>query len=124
MTDLNDRIRQALAADDEQALARLAEEPDLFQQVLDTFRSRSRWLVAGSIVAGVVFMILAVICVVQFFTAPDIRSTIQWGFGAGFCLSAIMAMKIWYWMELQKNAVTREIKRLEIQVARLGRTGT
>jgi hypothetical protein len=28
-------------------------------------------------------------------------------------------MKIWYWLELNKNAVTREIKRLELQVARL-----
>jgi len=28
-------------------------------------------------------------------------------------------MKTWYFMELNKNAVTREIKRLEWQIARL-----
>jgi hypothetical protein len=28
-------------------------------------------------------------------------------------------LKVMYWMELNKNAVTREIKRLELQIARL-----
>ena len=35
------------------------------------------------------------------------------------CFSAIAGMKVWYWLELNKNAVTREIKRLELQIARL-----
>ncbi len=121
MTDLNDRIRQALAADDEEALAELAEEPDILEQVLETFRSRSRWLVVLSVGAGIVFMVLSVICAVKFFGAPDTRSMIAWSLGCVFCLGAIMAMKIWYWMELQKNAITREIKRLEISIARLAK---
>jgi|GEM_PF-3584282 len=33
-------------------------------------------------------------------------------------------IKIWYWMELNRNTVLREIKRLELQVAHLaGRVG-
>ena len=28
-------------------------------------------------------------------------------------------MKIWGWMEISKNFVTREIKRVELQIARL-----
>lgn len=119
MTDLNDRIREALRADDDDALAKFAEEPDLFEQVLETFRGRSRMLVFMTIAVGILFMIAAVTCAVQFFQAVEVRSMIAWALGFVFCLSAVMAMKVWYWMELQKNAITREIKRLEIQVTRL-----
>jgi len=28
-------------------------------------------------------------------------------------------MKTWWWMEVNKNAITREVKRLELQIARL-----
>jgi uncharacterized membrane protein YciS (DUF1049 family) len=123
MTDLNDRIREALRADDDEALATLADEPDIFEQVMETFRGRSRALVLGSIGAGVVFMAVAVVCIVQFFGAIEVKSMLAWLVGFIFSLSAVMAMKIWYWMELQKNSITREIKRLELQVARLANKG-
>lgn len=119
MTDLNDRIRQALRADEDEALAEFAEEPDLFEQVIETFRGRSKWLVVMTMGVGIVFMILSIIALVKFFQAEEVRGMIAWALGFVFCLSAVMAMKVWYWMELQKNAITREIKRLEIQVARL-----
>ncbi|MHC5024136.1 MAG: DUF6768 family protein [Planctomycetota bacterium] len=121
MTDLNDRIREALRADDEEALAELAAEPDLFEQVLQTFRGRGRVLVLGSMAFGILFMALAILCVVKFFQAEAVQSMLAWALGFVFCLSAVMGMKIWYWMELQKNAITREIKRLEIQVTRLAK---
>ena len=28
-------------------------------------------------------------------------------------------IKVWFWMEIQKNAIVREIKRVELQVANL-----
>ncbi|MHC4947233.1 MAG: DUF6768 family protein [Planctomycetota bacterium] len=121
MTDLNDRIRDALRADADEALAELVEEPDLFEQVLETFRGRSRALVLMSIAIGILFMAAAVFCLVRFFQVAEVRSMIAWALGFFFCLSAVMGMKVWYWMELQKNAITREIKRLELQVSRLAR---
>jgi hypothetical protein len=117
MTDLNDRIRAALRADDDEALAELADEPDIFEQVLDTFRGRSRWLVLLSMAMGIVLMAWSILSLVQFFRAEDTQTMIAWALGFVFGLVAVMGMKIWYWMELQKNAITREIKRLELQVA-------
>jgi hypothetical protein len=31
----------------------------------------------------------------------------------------VAILKIWFWMEMHKNAVLREVKRLELQIARL-----
>ena len=66
-----------------------------------------------------VFVGLSVVCAVQFFNAEGIREMILWAGAFGFSLLAVMANKIWYWMELNKNAIKREIKRLELQIARL-----
>ena len=50
-----------------------------------------------------------------------IQPDIAWAGGFGLSLIAIAMLKIWYWMELNKNAVTREVKRVELQLARLAR---
>ena len=42
-----------------------------------------------------------------------------WGGGAAIGLTALAMVKMWFWMELEKNAIVREVKRLELQVARL-----
>ncbi|MEE8169622.1 MAG: DUF6768 family protein [Phycisphaerae bacterium] len=34
-------------------------------------------------------------------------------------MSAVAMLKIWYWMEMQRIVVMREIKRVELQIARL-----
>ena len=122
MSDLNDKIREALRNDDDEALAQLAEEPDLFDQVLETFRGRNRALIFLAIAFGVVFMALSVFCLVRFFQtdADAVKPMIAWALGFMFCMLAVFGMKVWYWMELQKNAITREVKRLELQVTRLG----
>ena len=36
-----------------------------------------------------------------------------------FSLAAVMAMKLWDWMEIERTTVTREIKRLELRIAQL-----
>jgi uncharacterized membrane protein YciS (DUF1049 family) len=46
---------------------------------------------------------------------------IGWATGFVWCALFIMMVKIWYWLDLNRNAVTREIKRLELQVAQLSR---
>jgi hypothetical protein len=34
-------------------------------------------------------------------------------------VAGLALVKVWFWMELQKNAIVREVKRLELQVASL-----
>ena len=41
--------------------------------------------------------------------------------GFVFCINAVAMLKLWYFMEMNKNAVTREVKRLELQIARLAK---
>ncbi len=68
-----------------------------------------------------VFFGLTIMTAVQFFKVETTREMIAWAIGFVFCINAVAMLKMWYFMEMNKNAVTREVKRLELQIARLAK---
>lgn len=115
----DEQIRQALNDEEAEFLASLDREPALLRQVADTFRGRSRWLSALGVVVMLVFLALCVTSFLRMVRAEDVRTMLLWGAGFGFSLATMLAVKIWYWMELQRHSLKREIKRLELQMAAL-----
>jgi uncharacterized membrane protein YciS (DUF1049 family) len=118
MNDFDARIRNALTSEDEALLEKYAE-PSMPQQILDSFRGRHSWLVIGLFIFTFVFLGVAIVSAVQFFQAETLRETVGWAVGFALATMTIGLMKVWYWMELNKNVLTREMKRLELQIARL-----
>jgi hypothetical protein len=119
MNELDKRIREALAAEDEELVSDFDDEQSMFQMIADSFRGRHRWLVVLVWIAVIVYCGLMLFSALRFFAVDEIREMLLWGGLFGFSLLAVTACKIWYWMELNKNAVTREVKRVELQIARL-----
>jgi len=119
VNDLDRKIREALASEDAELSLRTIDAP-LLEQVIDTFRGRNRWLVVLAWVFTTVWMAGAVVSGYQFLHADGERAMIAWAAGFGVCVLAVASLKIWYWMELSKNAVLRELKRVELRVVRLG----
>ena len=119
MNELDKKIREALRAEDAELVDEFDNEPSMFEMLFETFRGKHRWLVFLSIFWTFVFMVLAVLSVIQFFRAEETRDLLMWAAASALFLSGVSMMKVWFWMELNKNAVTREIKRLELQIARL-----
>lgn len=118
MTDIDNEIRKALEEEDREWFDKLSE-PALPMQVIESFGTRSRWFIAGAMLSVFGFMGVCIFSGFRLAQAQDPREVAVWSLAMlGGCL-AIMAIKIWYWMELQKNTIVRELKRLELQVARL-----
>jgi uncharacterized membrane protein YciS (DUF1049 family) len=67
----------------------------------------------------VVFLIAGVYSAVQMFSAAEVTAMLKWAVGVILCGHVVAMLKIWYWLEMQKNSLTREIKRLELQIATL-----
>ena len=109
-------IHQALQTDDQQ-FASESSELGLIDAMTASFKGRSRWLVAMVFVFIFIYFGLLIFSGYQFFQAETAKTQIMWATGFLFCTHAVLGFKQWYWMELQKNAVTRELKRLELQVA-------
>ena len=119
MKDLNERIREAIRAEDPDLLEGFDEEPSIFELLFDTMRGRHRWLNLLGAIFTLAFMALAIVCAVKFFAADDVRDLLMWAAGFVVFFTSVALMKIWYWLEMQRNSLTREIKRLELQIARL-----
>ncbi len=118
MNDLDDTIRKAMIHEDAEAFDTLGEQ-SMAQMVIDSFRSRQRWLIALVFFWSLVIFAASIVCAVQFFRAGTDREAIAWGLGFVVGMQAVGLLKTWYWMELYKNSITREIKRMELQLARL-----
>ena len=119
MNELDRKIQEALRKEDAELFGDFGGEPSMLEMVMETFRGRYRWLSVLGVFWSVVFMVLGVLSAIKFFNAEASRDMLLWAAACVVCISGVSMMKVWYWMELNKNAVTREIKRLEWQIARL-----
>lgn len=116
--DVDEVIRQALAAEDADGIE-LAAEPGWLAELTGVFRSRLRWIGMMYMANVMVFFGLAVYCGWSFLSAPDEAGLIRWGIGFLFCTVVSLVGKIWYWLETGRLSTVREIKRLELLIAHL-----
>ena len=119
MKDLDKKIQEALRNEDAELFDEFSAEPSIFEMLIETFRGRHRWLSVMGVFWTIVCLVLGVLAAIRFFNAAATRDMLLWAAACVVCMSGVSMMKVWYWMELNKNAVTREIKRLELQIARL-----
>lgn len=119
MNDLDQAIRQSLSAEDAALLDRLGADQTLHRQVLATFRGRLRWFNIAGWIAGVVLFGVGCVLARRFVQAQEVREMLLWGAASALAFAGVVLVKIWFWLELQKNEIVRELKRLELQLASL-----
>ena len=119
MNNIDAKIRRALEATDTDLADEFDGDQSMMEMVFDTFRGTQKWLTFLAIFGSFVFMAGSVFGIIQLFKAQETREHILWALGVVFCFSAISLMKIWFWMQMNRNSILREIKRVELQVARL-----
>jgi hypothetical protein len=121
MKDIDEKIREALRQEDSQLVESLRGERALHEMIIESFRSRHRWLYITAFVMPFIFIVLVFVFGYQFFQAESVRAMIAWATGALWAAIATGMFKLMYMMELNKNSVTREIKRLELELVQLSR---
>ncbi len=123
MTNLDNAIREALSAEDAAFLARFEQEGK-FSEAMGTFRGPSGTLnVLAAIVTFAMFGGF-LYCAWNAFQAEALRETVLWSAGAVIAMLAVAMLKMYFWMEINRNATLREVKRLELQVARFAASRT
>ena len=117
--EIDDKIKQALADEDAELYAQFALEPSLLDQGLELLQSRNRWMNALMLIVMPIFLVIGFYSLWRFFAAQEVKELFVWAMGFATPMAGISMMKIWAWMQMEKNNTVREIKRLELQVARL-----
>ncbi len=114
MKEIDRMIRDALREEDAAMLEQFSGDQPIHEAITDLFRFRPRWLLMMTMFGTLVAMAVAVWAAIRFFDAAEIRDMIFWGIIFMFCVVGVTSIKIWAWMEMSKNSVTREIKRLAL----------
>jgi hypothetical protein len=118
MNDIDELIKQALCEDDARWFNEL-EEQSMREMVVESFRGKMRWLVVLVYFWIGTFALLALISGIQLLRTEDPRIMLLMAVGFLFCCVSVAMLKVWYWIELSKKATIREMKRIELQLARL-----
>lgn len=118
MNELDRKNPEAMLAN-ETSLLGPRDEPPLGEQVRDLFQGRTRWISVLVVVGTVPFAVFAVVSAVCFFHAEGVREMIAWAGGFGLGLIAVSFGRLWFWLLWHRNAVLREVRRVELRLARL-----
>ncbi|MGJ8684516.1 MAG: DUF6768 family protein [Nonlabens sp.] len=118
MEDIDQLIKETLNEEEAKFYDGL-EEQNLFGMIKGLYKGKNSWLVlAMNIFNALVFGVL-IYCIIQTFDEENTNNLIIY---LGIILIAFITMsviKIHMWMHMHRNVVTREIKRLELQVSSL-----
>jgi len=113
---IDDLIRSTLSEEEGRFYDELAE-PSVLGEMLDVFRGRQKFLASISFVYTFVFLGVSVWAAIEFFQAEEMRSQLLWVVVFIAAIHAVSMLKMWYFMQMNRNHVVREIKRLELQIA-------
>ena len=117
MADIDDRIKDGLRSlEDDPG----KEEDGLIRElIVSTFRGRLRN--AALLAWGMIlfYSAAAVYCGYRVAESETEQEMILCGGFMVIAVMAVMVTKLWYWMLANRNAVQREVKRLEARIAEL-----
>ena len=116
--DIDKLIKETLTQEEAKFYDEL-EEQNVIEMVGGLFQGKNKWIMVIMNFMTLVFFGLFVYCTVQFFNSSETNELLKWGIGGLVFLFGVSILKVFAWMQMDKNAVIREIKRLEVQVSSL-----
>ncbi len=119
MDEFEKKIAQALERDAAEAYEKMGADQSLIEMMVGGFQGSLLWLKVLMSFIMLVQFVGAIYCTVEFFQAEELRGMMSWGFGSFMLIFMMSFLKLWFWLEMQKNSIVREVKRVEIQVASL-----
>ncbi len=119
MTHLDDAIRRALSPADLAAYDALAGDPSPIGEAFGMFRTQRRGYVWAVAFAGAGFVGVGAYSAWRLMTAVEVREMLGWSLLATFAMLTLALLKLWFWLEMQRNTLVREVKRVELQIAAL-----
>ena len=116
MTDIDEKIRQALSEEDHKALERMGDSDDPFGLALLAFKGNQRSSAVIVWIIGFVTFGLLLYCGYRYFAVDDLKQSLTWGLGIVLCGMSMVIVKVIAWQMMQTQVLIREVKRLELRL--------
>ena len=116
--DLDKMIEQALGDEESEVLRRIGGEPGFVEHAMGMFGAGLHWTVRFMLFGQAVIFLAGVWAAWNFFQAGDPVLQLRWGLPATVLLLGSLAVKLAVGPPIFHNRVMRELKRIELQIAR------
>ncbi len=119
---IDELIKEALSAEDARFYDELGEQ-NLMAKLSEVHKGKTGWLASIMTILHILIFVAFVFCSVRFFNTEVTNELITWAVGGFVCLTTMSMLKLYIWMQMDKNDILRELKRLELQLAALSIKG-
>ncbi len=109
-------IKAALTKEESKFYDALGEQ-SLMGKLGEVHKGKTGWLASIMTVMHILIFVVFVFCAVRFFNAELTNELIKWACAGFLCMIFMGMMKLYIWMQMDKNDILRALKRLELQVA-------
>ncbi|NNE01700.1 MAG: hypothetical protein HKN52_00925 [Eudoraea sp.] len=116
MEDIDKMIREALTEEEAKFYEDL-NEPSIFEKLGEVYKGRQGWLAMVMNIVILLLFALFIYSLIQFLNTTQIQELVRWASVGLFSILALSIMKIYFWMQMDKNDLKRELKRIELQIA-------
>ena len=90
------------------------EEKNIFTQMINLFTGKNKWIMIILMVYSLVVFGFLVYSIRNFIDATELVSLIKWGSASFLCITFLIMMKIYSWMQMHNNNILREMKRFQL----------
>jgi len=118
MEEIDKLIKDTLSKEETKFYDKL-EEQNLLESVFGLYKGKNAWLNIFLNIVTVIFFVALIYCGIQFFKAESAIELTKWGIGSLALLINMCMLKLYSWMQMDKHAILREMKRLELQIMSL-----
>jgi hypothetical protein len=119
MRDLDRMIEEALGEEESELLRTVSGNPSFFERALGMFGAGVAWTIALMMVIQSALVIAGVWAGWNFFEASEPVAQLRWGLPAAVLLLMSLIIKLAVASTVDHNRLVRELKRLELQIARM-----
>lgn len=116
MEEIDKLIKETLTQEEAKFYESL-EEQNIFQMMFGIFKGKNSWINIVISIVQLAWLIVFIYCAVQFFHTDETNELIKWGLFGTLSIMASSMLKFYTWMQMDKKALIREIKRLELLIS-------
>ena len=116
MEDIDQLIKETLTEEEARFYDDL-DEQSVFAMIAGLYKGKNLWFTIVMHIVNIIAFGFMIFCAIEAFDADTTNHLILWISGFFICFTTMCMIKIYAWLQLHRNALTREIKRLELQVS-------
>lgn len=116
MTDFDKAMKDILSEAEAEFVGDTIDETGFYKSIFGSFRGKGRGMSIMTWCGIVVFGGILILSLWQMIVAETVRLQIFWGVFAILTNSAQIALKLWFNMQMNRRALSHEIRKLQLAV--------